>query len=213
MNRFFKMTCTLALGVSLIGVSACSMYKEGTVTPERVKVAEKNDFKEYNVSTLDQAALEDIAHNYKKYGDGDVYVTVTYDPRSREGTAMNASGHAARIVKTLGNLGMPVHADIMPVKDSVYMKALFSYDTYMAEAPDCGGTLPGLMDRDHRTDMDYKMGCSIETMLAKQVSRPKDLLGNDPTVSTTDGRGVSNQIELVRTGATNESLGGQSASN
>lgn len=212
MKHFMKMTCTIALGVSLISLGACRTYKEGTVTQKRVQISQEQSFQEYNVADLSDKALRDIAYDYSKYGDGDVNVTVTYDPRSRQGTAMNASSEAARIANTLGKMGMPVNANIMPVRDSIHMKALFSYQAMHAHEPDCGGTMPGLEDRDHGTSLDYKMGCSIETMMARQIARPKDLMGRDVNSGSVDARGISNQIEGARSGERYEALGGESAS-
>jgi len=72
--------------------------------------------------------------------------------------------------------------------------------------------MSGIEDRDHRTDLEYKMGCSVETMIARQIARPGDLLGRAPNSVYKDGRRISNQIEGVRSGAMNEPLGGESAS-
>ena len=53
----------------------------------------------------------------------------------------------------------------------------------------------------------------IETMIAKQVARPKDLLGQENTDTYTEGRSAANIVEGYRYGAKNEKLDGESASN
>ena len=56
------------------------------------------------------------------------------------------------------------------------------------------------------------ISASQVSSIARQIARPSDLLGRAPNSVYKDGRGISNQIEGVRSGAMNEPLGGESAS-
>lgn len=213
MQTFLKTSLVIALLVSVgATTTSCRTYKKGTVTEKRVQIEQKDSFQEYNVKEIDDAVLSSIAYDYGRYGDGQVHMTITYDPKSRNGTALKATNEAAKLSEALRKKGVPVKSDVMPVMNSLNMKAIMSYERITALDPDCGNTLPGLEDRDHRTDFDYKMGCSVETMIARQIARPKDLLGNDAELSARDGRGIVNQIETIRSGAPNEALEGESAS-
>ncbi len=58
---------------------------------------------------------------------------------------------------------------------------------------------------------DYKLGCSIETYVSRQIARPKDLLGND-NMGNADGRPRVNGVEPYMTGAPNKELSGETAS-
>jgi len=59
---------------------------------------------------------------------------------------------------------------------------------------------------------DYKIGCTVNTMIAKQVSRPGDLMGTVNSDLSTDGREAANIVAVKRTGAQNEPLQGEQAS-
>lgn len=211
MKRIYKFSFALVLLSSLNFQVACDRtYEPGTVTEKRVKIAESKKFYEYPVSSLTPGDLEGIAYEHQRRGDSEMYLTVTYDPHSANATAMNATQAAAAISKDLKGMGVSAKTDILPVTGSRELKALFSYNALEAVAPDCE-LMPGLEDRDHKTSLDYRMGCSVETMIARQISRPGDLRGRAPASLNKDGRGVSNQIDVVRSGARNESLGGESA--
>jgi pilus biogenesis lipoprotein CpaD len=141
-------------------------------------------------------------------------MTVTYDPRSYRNTAMMASQEAARLSDRLRSMGVDqINANILPVNEQGdEARLLVSYNAYTAHAPKGCTSMPGMSDRVIEDNENYKLGCGIETMIAKQVARPKDLLGQENTDTYTEGRSTSNIIEDYRYGAKNEPLDGESAS-
>jgi len=212
MKKIFKISLLLVLVSTTPLLGACSRtYEPGTVTPKRVQVEEDSRFEQYSLSELDDRAIDALALDYNRQGSSAMDMTVTYDPKSRTNTAMKATHEAARLSKALASRGVSIKSNILPVAESGEIGVLVSYGGYNALAPDCE-LMSGIEDRDHRTDLDYKMGCSVETMIARQVARPNDLLGRAPSSVYKDGRGISNQIEGYRTGAQNEPLGGETAS-
>jgi len=72
--------------------------------------------------------------------------------------------------------------------------------------------MTGIDNRDINVEEAYKLGCSTETLFARQIARPKDLKGQGTTDANTDGRRSANIVEGYRTGVQNESLGGERAS-
>lgn len=200
----------LILSLSLTGC----LYEEGTITENRVQVKEDRIVQEVALADIDNGYVRGVAGHYRKHGDGPVDLTVTYDPHSKTNTAMHASNAASELVSAFKKQGLhDVNANIIPVQssgeDSV---VLLSYTSYTAHAPrGCEKQMAGLNDTDIGHQFDYKMGCSIETVLSKQIARPKDLLGQGQD-STSDGRRGSNIVERYRTGTPNESLDGETAS-
>jgi type IV pilus biogenesis protein CpaD/CtpE len=54
----------------------------------------------------------------------------------------------------------------------------------------------------------YGFGCTIESVMAKQIERPADLAGTAALPETSDGRRLSNSIDSYRDGVPNEKLEG-----
>jgi pilus assembly protein CpaD len=203
----------IALAVVMcLGIVSCSrMYKEGTISPNRVQVAQENYAQEFDISGSYAAQVQSVSSHYRRHGDGTLGLTVAYNPNMRGQGAMEATQKAAEIANKLRSDGVrDVKTDILPVADLPAMRALVTYTSFNALPPKDCTMLSGYNDRDVKTDMDYKMGCTVETIIAKQISRPADLMGRELDRTHMDARGVSNQVNEVRAGAKNSSLGGES---
>ncbi len=194
--------------VALIGLSACGMYHETYISPHKMQVQEKNFFQQASLSEISDARLADVAQDYDKHGKGPFELTVTYDPQSKTNTAMRASGNVSRIGSELRQNGVPeVNASIMPVYQSGGVSnVLMSYDFYEALPPKDCTTLDGIETTSVEADPGYKLGCSLNTVMAKQIVRPKDLAGSDNTDKDTDGRRSANIVEIHRSGVQNKPL-------
>ncbi len=210
-SRFFTVMAVLSASVLL---SACDLYEEGHITENRVQVIEERFVEEIPLTDATPGYASGLARHYEKHGDGPVDLSVTYDPHSRSNTAMNASQSAARLAKNLRSEGvLNVKADILPLQDSGDESVVVvSYMSYRAEPPKDCTTMSGFDDTDISHDADYRLGCTVETIFAKQIARPKDLMGQGRIDPTTDGRRAGNIGELYRGGMGNESLEGETAS-
>ncbi len=213
MTKTGKYILLLALAASVSGVSSCRMYKEGTLTEKKIQVAEERYVQEVEFDGTQKAVLGSVGKHYERYGDGPMHLSVLYNPSSNVDTSMKATQEAADLANTLRVTVPPglLKVDIMPVKNLESMKALVTFNTYTAKAPDCA-VMSGLDEREHRIDMDYEMGCSVQSVMARQIARPKDLLGRDFDSAYRDARGSSNNIDVQRAGAFNAPLGGESTS-
>jgi pilus assembly protein CpaD len=210
----------LTLAGALFAVSlasGCSMHEETKLTQNKVQVKQENFTEEIPTRLLDQGTLSGLVARYERHGDGPVQLSVTYDPGSRTNTAMKAGDEAGRIVRALKAEGLQadIRPEILPVRgqgeDSV---TLVSYASYDALAPkDCEMLLAGY-DPGTKVEADeaYKLGCTIDTLFARQVARPKDLMGQGQDNRTTEGRRAANIGDFYRSGQPNEPLKGQSAS-
>jgi pilus assembly protein CpaD len=206
-----NMTLALSLIVALGGLNACSrMYKEGTLTQNKMQVSQQTAEQEIILDGSHNSQIMALGKDYSRYGDGTLEMTIAYDPLAKSQGAMRASQMAGDLAAQLRSEGITnVKADILPVKDLPVMKALVNYDSYSALPPEDCEPMSGFNDRNHGDNMDYEMGCTVDTLIARQISRPKDLLGRDFENSYNDARGVSNQIDAVRSGARNPPLGGE----
>lgn len=206
-----NMTFALSLVVVMGGLNACSRtYEEGTLTQNRMQVAQEHYAEEIVLDSAYPSRVDELAKHYSRHGDGVMEMSIAYNPKSSGQGAMRASQVAADLASHLRSHGVTtVKTDILPVKDLGTMKAIVSYDSYSARPPKDCTMMSGFEDRDHGDNMDYKMGCTVETVMARQIARPKDLLGREFENTYTDARGISNQVRSVRSGTKNAPLGGE----
>lgn len=203
----------IALAMVLTG---CELYEPSNVSTNKIRVEEEKISETVAVADLNDAALDRLSNHYRKHGDGPLELTVTYDPKSRNNGAMRANDEVARLSRELRMNGINnVEVGILPVNGAGNdMDVLVAYRSYNALAPEgCDVLLSD--DRGFERDAykDYKLGCTKDTLFARQVARPKDLRGTAPSGDpTSDGRRSSNVIEGYRSGVPNEPLEGQSAS-
>lgn len=212
MNVRELLTAVMMGSVSL-GTAAC-MYEPDNFTTSRVQVEQKPFSETVPVSEFSSQAVASAAAQYRKHGDGPLELVVTYDPKSKTANAMAAADEAAKIAKMFRQNGVAeVRTSIMPVVDNGDgMRALYSYDSYNALAPKDCDLMPGIDTRHVEAEKDYKLGCSVETMYARQIARPKDLKGQGPATEPGDGRRAANIVDVYRTGVPNEPLEGEKAS-
>lgn len=204
------------LSCLVLPLAGCNLYEEGHITTKRVQVQEKNFSDDVLISDVNDVYIDALASHFYKYGGGAMDVTVTYDPYSRSNTAMMAGDKAADVVAALRAAGVNnLKGGVLPVKDQGDSSHLLvSYLAYTAHAPEGCGDLPGVgsSTRNLEDNPDYELGCSTQTLMAKQIARPKDLLGQGNTDHLTDARGASNVVDTYRAGTPNKSLDGETAS-
>lgn len=214
-NTTMRLFAPLAVLLAAFTLSACDLHEEGNITKSRVQVEEKTFVEKIPVGTLSDDYAAALAHQYERYGDGGVDLTVAYDPTSRSNTAMSASTQAARIASVFRKNGVDhVETNILPVNgQGAKALAVITYTSYNALAPKDCGVLPGFEDTNIDFQEDYKLGCTVETAFARQIARPKDLKRSAAdTYSDGDGRRASNVVDVYRTGIPSEPLDGESSS-
>ncbi len=203
------------LALILGGLTACdtNMYHETYITPKKMEVRESRFYAEAPASDVDGAYLQTAATIYEQSGRGPFQAVVTYDPDSSSNTARKASGKATAVSDALRGNGVDeVEVSTMPVvgQGSV-SQVLLSYDSYEVTPPDCD-LMPGMEGNSVDPDPAYKLGCSVNTILARQIARPKDLVGQVDENTTSDGRRAAKIVEIYRAGSKDKKLEGESAS-
>ena len=191
------------------------IHEETKLSQNRIQVQKERVVEEIPVRLLDNNVVAGMATHYERHGDGPLELTVTYDPKSRSNGAMKANNEAARIVKALRRNGVRnVQPGILPVNNpGAESVALITYTSYNALPPKgCDKKMAGFEDGWIEAEEDYRLGCTIDTVFARQIARPKDLKGQGQNDRTTDGRSATNIVDVYRSGAMNEALEAESAS-
>ena len=207
----FILNATVAfLSMSLVG---CNLYEPTALNDTQIRVQEEMLTHDVELADVDEAFIGGLARHYTKHGGGALDLIVTYDPKSYRNTAMVATNKISDIVSSLRDFGVVnVNAGIMPIKaQGDEARLLITYNAFTARAPDgCDELMPGMDGRSVGKGAEYKLGCSIDTMIARQVAKPEHLLGRGAVGDPTDGRVAANVVDIYRTGAENQDLGGES---
>lgn len=207
-------------GLGVLGVmtlAACDRLVYGG-NPTYLTAGGVETYRDQFALEKDTAAINDgdvtqIARDYWSRGESPMQVMVTYDPNSKTNTAMKAARDADHITGMLRQKGVKnIESTIMPVMASGEgSKTLIGYDALNARGPsECGETL-SFDFADQTQGQDYRLGCSIHTYHARQIARPKDLLGRDD-MDNPNGRMHSNVLEPYMRGERNAELNGETAS-
>lgn len=216
--KIMLVTCCKSVAVFALSLvlSSCALDEPSAVNQKRVELHKQEYAYKEPLKDFDKEDVTEMANHHYRYSNGPSLLTVTYDPKSAGGSAMQASLEVARISKMLRKAGVTdVATDILPVSgDSM---VLFTYEEITAHKPEGCEVMPGVEGTitevdgfvDHNGS--YKIGCSIETTFAKQIQRPRDLLGNSNSAYI-DGRRAANVATGYGTGEANEPLQGEQAS-
>lgn len=212
-NKALILSAGAVLSVLLLPGCEQIVHEPTYLSQSKLQVEEKAFFEDVYVSKMDAGYIAALSQHYSQKGDGGVELSVTYDPKSKNSTAMHASNEIARISEEFRKNGVTVNSTIIPVKgQGDVSRALVSYDTYTIQRPDDCTDMPGYADRNVDADEDYKLGCTRDSLIAKQIARPKDLMGRADTNETSDGRRAANIVDAYRTGEQNKALDGENAS-
>ncbi len=204
---------------AVLALGACGQDKlhapSSLLQDKRLQIEEEMFSENVALSEVDDLYLKALSHHYMRHGGSILDVVVTYDPKSYRNTAMMGGTRAGDISDGLRKRGVrDIEVSILPIKgQGDEGRLIVSYMSHSAKGPKgCDQMMPGMNEDEFRDNVDYKMGCSIHSMIARQVSRPSDLLGRGRVDGVTDGRTAANIVELYRTGAPNEPLDGETAS-
>lgn len=205
MKQMVLALCFLALG-------ACEhiVHSDTKLSQSKIALHESSVFREVDVVDFDAAAL---AQEYSRVGASALDIGVSYDP-AVSGAAMRASRLLSSVKGDLAQHGVDaVNSTILPVEGQNGMRVLVAFVALDARGPDDCELMPGLTHHDIDPKADYKIGCSLNSLIARQVARPHDLAGGpDADYGVSDGRRATNVNEPYRAGVRNEPLEGEVAS-
>lgn len=198
-----RMTGYMTLVLAAASLAACSTNMPSNFTQNKARVDTGQYIVETAVADLGAEGINMLAQDYASYGSGMPEVTVAYDPYSKTNTAMAARKELGRIVKAFNSAGIKnVEAKVLPVHNAGDETLVqIAYARSHARAPEDCRFMPGLYDGVEPSAVkDYKFGCSVETIFAKQIARPRDLLGNDGYEGPKDGMRNTNVLWPYKSG-------------
>ena len=199
----FKIALTALISCALLG--GCSQqHTPSLMNTSKPELVRETHIEQIPIDKVDEMSMAILADRYTRYGAGELELTMTYDPRSKGYTAMKAVRDVKNAKNMLAKKGITnVKADTLAVhgEDPVLM---ILYPSATAQAPSTCGTMPGL--ESYATDsveggiVDYRMGCGVESMLARQIYRPSDLEGvGGDAMGVSEGRRVVSVVETYNT--------------
>jgi type IV pilus biogenesis protein CpaD/CtpE len=196
------MKSTTTLLVALMGcvvMAGCQQSTPSMMNTSRVELSTQTGIDQVPVSKINDGYLSALASQYGRYGEGPIDLTVSYDPSSKSYTAMKAVNQLSFLSEALAKKGLNnIRTATLPVDGQAEPTLMVSYDMVTAQGPADCGNMEGLYSNTTSRDVgDYRFGCGVEQMLARQVSRPADLRGRG-TVDQADGRRASNVSEAYR---------------
>ena len=205
-NRFFCFClslCTIMVFSACTPQSTPSMMNTAPIRLSHETVVEQIPLKD-----IDESRLSLLSQNYHRYGNGAVDLTMTYDPAAQNYTAMNAIHTLEQTEKTLRQKGVhQVYAQTMPVKSGKPV-LMVSYNVARALAPAGCSDMPGLYDNKTGRDIgDYRFGCGVDGLIARQLARPSDLEGRS-AMGARDGRREAVILDGYAAGVPRETLEG-----
>ena len=201
-NSFLSL---LALGL----LSACGpQHTPSMMNTSPVELARETIVEQISAKNINDADLAVLAEQYRRDSVGTLDLTMTYDPKSTEFTAMNALHGLKSAKMALQQKGIQnISTQTLAVPDGK-ASLMVSYDRVRAQAPSDCTPMPGLdTNETDRFIGDYRFGCGVETLLAKQIARPSDLEGN-AGLGSRDARRDSIVIEDYAAGVPRTELDG-----
>ena len=189
-----KMILTLS---ALTVLSGCSVQSETWVNSNRVAIQADQFTDTFETAKLNESMFHAIGDYYDRFGNGAMNVVVSYDPQSIINTESKANAALSGIRNQLARNGIKdVQGTLSAMRGSGDVSTtLVSFPAVTASAPNGCGMMPGYADPSEDIPNDtniknppYRYGCSIETLLAKQVARPSDLMGKQGFETNGDGR-------------------------
>lgn len=188
--------------VILIGTSmlaACGHQSTPSMmNTSRPQVVAETTMDQKPVSSVTEGYLYSVASNYDRYGTAALNLSLAYDPDAKGYGTTKAFSDLTKFKAQLEKFGVrSIRAET--VKSSgVEPTLMISYDSAAALAPAGCRSMPGLDDGLTTREIgDYRFGCSVDSMLAKQIYRPTDLYGVASS-EVGDGRRATNNVEYYR---------------
>ena len=203
-NNILKMT-VLAGALCL---SACTQFTPSMMSTSRAQLSSTTMMEQVPFDYINDATLSDLADHYKSHGTSALDLTMTFDPKSKSFTAMNAVHKLQDIKAQLKKKNVLNVTTQTAAIEKGTPSLLISYDMVQAMAPQNCNLMPGIETANTtRFIPDYKFGCSTETMLSRQIARPTDLLGTE-TMDNAEGRRAATVTESYKAGVQRTPISG-----
>jgi len=182
---------------ALAFLSGCSVQSETWVSKAgRVEVKEDHFTDTFETAKMNKGMIHAVGDYYNRFGNGPMNIVVSFDPQSKTNTLPLAEKSLGAIRGGLSKVGVSdINGTVSAMQGSGDISTtLISFPAMTASAPKGCGLMPGYEDvsadipNETSIKPPYGYGCTVESLLAKQVSKPSDLLGKQGFETNGDGR-------------------------
>lgn len=221
MNTFYRILIRHDLVFLMVGLvaltllAACEMTAPSHINASPIRVTAQTYSETMPATAFTPETAKLIGKDFRMQGQGPVDVTVVY---GLNGTDKKAMSDARRIGALLEQQGVgPVTLSTLPVNEKGRgYDLMLTFKRVKAHPPaDCGGhpadDRAQISGNDNGRFESYRYGCGIDSYVAQQVARPRDLLGSDQ-MDSPDGSHYGNILKDYRDGKPAKDLKGQTAS-
>lgn len=183
----------------LVLLSACAMQNPSFIHNEKMQVLREPVSAGFDANALPKSQMLAMVDDIKHRAGQDVTVTVAYPPH---GNAQLAAAQGAQVKQFLlaHDIKRDVRVETAPTATGPNNIVTLNYSALRA-ASSCDTPIQnadaGLYD--HGSDANYRFGCAHDQMLAMQIARPEDLLGND-TTTLAESQRVAKSLDNYRAG-------------
>lgn len=204
-----------ALALALCAVTACQsmprLQEDSELAQDRLVVSDTYAVAHLPAVDAPQGLIERIARAYKADATGPLHIALAYEPKAEKETGYQQHQAADTLARRFNKIGVhDTRVSIIPLTGAT-QDAVVGYETrQISSSAECSGaTMPG-NDNPTRITMDgYRLGCTLDSMLAQQVADPADLDGQAGLGAKADARRATNVVDgQYRTGETREFLPG-----
>lgn len=204
-----KNTSYLGLAALLaLFVTGCTQSTPTMMNVSPAELSHETSVELIPLKDVDDVSMAILAEHHRQHGTGPLELTMTYNPKARDFTAMKAVHKLKEIEQSLKYKGVKnMTTQTLPVPDGK-PSLMVSYDMVNARPPSDCTPMPGLDNNETgRFIGDYKFGCGVETLLSKQIARPSDLEGKSE-MDTRTARRDAIVVEEYSAGVPREPLQG-----
>lgn len=192
---------TLLLSVLLCtGIAGCAdepwLMDQSTLTPQKMTLVENRHIVKKPLTQLSGGDIAEAANKYSRAGAGPMYVVVAYNEQGKGvDHSVDQKVHAiASELQSRGVAARDIVASTVPL-ETVEPVALIAFDTLEAQGPQNCTDMPGLKTLPgEESDFDYKLGCGVKSMMARQIAHPADLEGKAGLGGHNDGARAANVV-------------------
>jgi type IV pilus biogenesis protein CpaD/CtpE len=194
--KMYKIILALSAVVMLSGCTSLVTSDTWVNKSGRAQIAEDQFTDTFETAKVNNGMIHAISNYYDRFGNGTMNVVVSYDPQSKINSLPRAEKSLVAIQNGLARNGIAdVKGALSEVRGSGDVSTtLVSFPALTASAPAGCGMMPGYADPSEGIPNDtnikgpYGYGCTVETLLSKQIARPSDLMGRAGFETNGDGR-------------------------
>ena len=201
--------------LAAVVLAACNMTSPSYINTAEIDMRQEQIHEVIPFVQVDDETITLVADHYTRHGVGPMDVTLTYPAGGNAGVAGTEVRQVASLLRAHGvddlNLAtLPIGAG------GKTGEVLLSYTSVSAHPPKGCSAMPGddralISQNKDGQYPDYRFGCGVDSYIAQQVARPKDLLG-DKQMGEASGDRAAARMKGYRTGEDFKDLKGTTAS-